>query len=303
VPDVSDVNHLGDLHGTYPLDPALPAQLDRDGFVRLPGVFAPETLDVFRPWLEAAARDSSMADVPMAKRSVYQRAFLQEHNLWQRYDEIRPLTFSPKLARIAAELLGADGSRLYHDQALIKEARGGRTPWHCDQYYWPVDSDRTITAWIPFVDVPMEMGPLRFSTGSHRVDLGRDVAIGDESDQAVHRHPRWRELPVDEQPFAVGDVSFHLGWTFHGAEPNQTDEHRLVHTVIYVADGVRLIEPRTDGQRLDQKIWIPDTEPGDIVDSWLNPVVWHRDGSHAGLLDRLPPVDGRMGTYDPARSR
>jgi hypothetical protein len=40
---------------------------------------------------------------------------------------------SRRLAGIAAQLMGVDSVRLYHDQALFKESGGGRTPWHCDQ--------------------------------------------------------------------------------------------------------------------------------------------------------------------------
>ena len=42
-----------------------------------------------------------------------------------------------------------EGVRLYHDQALNKEPGGGYTPWHCDAYYWPVQSDKIVTAWVP----------------------------------------------------------------------------------------------------------------------------------------------------------
>lgn len=289
---------LDDLDAEHPGDEQLAEQLDRDGFARLDGVFAPTTLAHFAPTVADAARHSAQAAVPMERRSVYQRAFLQEVNLWQRYEAIRPLVFSPKLAELAAQALGVDGVRLYHDQALVKEAGGGHTPWHCDQYYWPIDSDRTITAWLPLVDVPTEMGPLRFSTGSHHVDLGRDVAIGDESDAAVRRHPRWRDLPVDEQPAHVGDVTLHLGWTFHGAAGNTTDQDRLVFTVIYFADGAALAEPRTSGQRFDQQIWLPGTAPGQVIDTWLNPIVWRTDGAHRGVLDRLPPPAPKIGTFD-----
>ena len=36
-------------------------------------------------------------------------------------------------------LLQTPGVRMYHDQALYKEAGGGYTPWHVDQFYWPLD--------------------------------------------------------------------------------------------------------------------------------------------------------------------
>ena len=42
-----------------------------------------------------------------------------------------------------------EGVRLYADQALYKEPFGGYTPWHCDAFYWPLATDKAITAWIP----------------------------------------------------------------------------------------------------------------------------------------------------------
>ena len=66
-----------------------------------------------------------------------------------------------------AKLLGVAGVRLYHDQSLYKEPGGGITPAHADQYYWPLASDRIVTAWIPLQPVPEDMGPLAFYAGSH----------------------------------------------------------------------------------------------------------------------------------------
>ena len=62
-----------------------------------------------------------------------------------------------------------EGVRLYHDQALFKEAEGGITPWHADQYYWPLSTSKTITDLIPLQATPLEMGPLEFSAGSQQV--------------------------------------------------------------------------------------------------------------------------------------
>jgi ectoine hydroxylase-related dioxygenase (phytanoyl-CoA dioxygenase family) len=207
---------------------------------------------------------------------VYSRAFVQEMNLWRRSDVLAQLTFSTRLAKAAADVMRVGGVRLYHDQGLVKEAHGGATPWHCDQHYWPLDTDRTVTAWIPLHDIPLEMGPLTFSVGSHRVDLGRAIEIGEESDRHVRRHPRWRELPRDEQAVRAGDVTFHSGWTFHGAGPNDTDTNRLVFTIIYMADGVRLKQPSTKGQAVDRKVWLPGAVVGEPIDTPLNPVLWTR---------------------------
>ena len=63
--------------------------------------------------------------------------------------------------------MGVDGVRLYHDQALYKEPGGGFTPWHQDQTYWPLDTTHTITMWMPLLDIPPNVGSMRFASGSH----------------------------------------------------------------------------------------------------------------------------------------
>lgn len=55
--------------------------------------------------------------------------------------------------------------RLYADQALYKEPHGGYTPWHCDAFYWPLASDKAITAWIPLQVYLSVLDKLPFDPG------------------------------------------------------------------------------------------------------------------------------------------
>ena len=87
--------------------------------------------------------------------------------------------FARRFAATAAELLGVEGVRLYHDQALIKEAHGGATPWHQDQFYWPLPAGQTVTMWMPLVDVPDVVGSMTFGSGTHALgSLVRAVHLG-----------------------------------------------------------------------------------------------------------------------------
>ncbi|MEJ7661127.1 MAG: phytanoyl-CoA dioxygenase family protein [Hymenobacter sp.] len=89
-------------------------------------------------------------------------------NLWRADEGVRRFVLARRFARLAADLLGVENVRIYHDQALFKEPGGGPTPWHQDQYYWPVDTTNTITMWMPLVDIDVAMGMLTFASGSHR---------------------------------------------------------------------------------------------------------------------------------------
>jgi ectoine hydroxylase-related dioxygenase (phytanoyl-CoA dioxygenase family) len=248
-------------------------QFRRDGFVRLKGVFRAEELERYAPEIERLTSAKQVR--PLEQRSTYGKAFLQVANLWEQSDLVREFVFGKKLARIAAALLEVEGVRLYHDQSLMKEPGGGFTPAHADQYYWPLASDRTVTAWVPLQAVPAVMGPIGFYAGSHRFDFGRDLPISDESEARISAEMERQGFPLADDPFELGEISFHSGWTFHRAGPNRTDRARSVMTIIYMDKDMRLAEP-SSGQQADREAFCPGVEVGEVIDSPKNPVLWER---------------------------
>jgi ectoine hydroxylase-related dioxygenase (phytanoyl-CoA dioxygenase family) len=212
--------------------------------------------------------------IPLDQRSTYGKAFLQLFNLWREDEAIKKFVFSRRLAKLAADLMQVEGVRLYHDQALFKEAGGGITPWHADQYYWPLETDKTVTAWIPLQATPLEMGPLEFSAGSHQIVEGRDQKIGDESEAFIGEKLRITDFQHVIEAFDVGEVSFHSGWVFHRAGANTTDQMRKVMTVIYMDKNMVLKAPENENQKLDWEVWCPGAEIGEVIDTHLNPVLF-----------------------------
>ncbi len=120
------------------------------------------------------------------------------------------------------------------------------------------------------------MGPLGFYAGSHRCDFGRDLSISDESEQRIRAHLETRDYPFVLEPFAAGDVSFHLGWTFHRALANQSLAPRSVMTVIYMDAEMRLARPTNAAQEVDARTWCPGVGVGETAASALNPVLYAR---------------------------
>ncbi len=250
------------------------AHFRSEGYVKLKHVLSPEVLKHYGEAITRQVIALNTLVKPMAQRTTYQRAFLQVMNLWTRDDVCREFSFSKRLARIAAELMGVKGVRMYHDQALYKEAGGGFTPWHADQYYWPLSNDNTCTVWIPFQRTPLEMGPLAFAARSHHFEYGRDLEISDESEEELQKALSAQNLTLVEEPFEFGEISYHYGWTFHRAGGNSSDRPRAVMTVIYMEDGIRLIKPRNQHQQRDWDAWLPGCKIGEIANSQLNPVIW-----------------------------
>ena len=195
-------------------------------------------------------------------------------NLWRENENVKQLVFSKRIAKIAAELMKVKGVRLYHDQALFKEGGGGITPWHADQYYWPLETDKTVTAWIPLQATPLEMGPLEFSAGSHEIIDGRELAIGDESELVMQQKLKVTDFKHVIEPFELGEISFHSGWVFHRAGANITNDMRKVMTIIYIDRDMRLKKPENNNQVLDWETWCPRATVGEIINTPLNPVLY-----------------------------
>jgi ectoine hydroxylase-related dioxygenase (phytanoyl-CoA dioxygenase family) len=164
--------------------------------------------------------------------------------------------------------------RLYHDQSLYKEPGGGITPAHADQYYWPLATDRTVTAWIPLQPVPENMGPLGFYARSQSESFGRDLGISDESEAKISANMARHGFEFASGAYDFGEVSFHSGWTFHKAGANRSATPRSVMTVIYMDAAMKLAPALNAIQANDRDQWCPGALPGQVIDTRKNPVIY-----------------------------
>jgi ectoine hydroxylase-related dioxygenase (phytanoyl-CoA dioxygenase family) len=276
-PSQSPGNLSAELDEPFALPAAAIDHFRSEGYVKLKQLFSPELLKFYGEAITGQVVRLNTLSKPMAERSTYERAFLQVMNLWTKDELCRQFSFGERIARVAAELMGVKGVRIYHDQALYKEAGGGFTPWHADQYYWPLSNDNTCTAWVPLQATPLKMGPLAFAARSHRFEFGRDLEISDESEARIREMLQAQNFTYVEEPYELGEVSFHSGWTFHRAGGNSSSQARAVMTIIYIEDGIRLIKPRNKHQQQDWEAWLPGCQIGEIANSKLNPVLWKQE--------------------------
>jgi len=259
------------LDSPYEVTSEQAATFQRDGHILLRGVAAPEEVAAYGPAIRQAALRRNTETRPLEERDTYGKAFLQIMNLWT-YDEVvKRFVTAPRFAKVAADLMGVTGVRLYHDQALFKEGGGGYTPLHTDQQFWPLDTENVITMWMPLVDIPDEIGGMKFASGSHRRERLAGHGISDKSEEEMQKFIADRDLEVVQSPgMTAGDVTFHYGWTLHGAPANPSKDMRAVMTVIYFEDGAR-IAPITDFTRMDAMQWLPGAQEGELASTELNP--------------------------------
>ena len=262
------------LEEPYKLSPEQVIFFRKNGFVKLKNVLSTEAIDYLNETISNEVKRLNTQHLPLEERDTYGKAFLQIMNIWTKSKPVKEIVFSKRLAKIATDLLGVDGVRLYHDQALYKEPGGGITPWHADQYYWPLANDSTVTVWIPLQETSLEMGPLEFSSQSFKLTTGRDKEIGDESQQVLKETLAREGFVHVIEPFEIGEVSFHRGWLFHRAGANNTHKMRSVMTMIYMDKDMVLKQPENKNQLVDWETWCPGAEVGKQIDTPINPVLY-----------------------------
>jgi len=264
-----------ELDTPYALTENQITQFRRDGFIKLKNVLSADTLREYGSQITRHTIELNTQHQPLEQRSTYDKAFLQVMNLWEQSPLVGRFVMGQRLGRLAAQLLEVEGVRLYHDQSLYKEPGGGITPAHADQYYWPLGSDRTITAWIPLQPVPPEMGPLGFYARSQSEAFGRNLGISDESEEKISANMAQHGFEFVSGGFDLGEVSFHLGWTFHKAGANVSSSPRSVMTIIYMDADMHIAPALNAIQANDRDQWCPGVQPGEPINTRKNPVIWH----------------------------
>ncbi len=268
-------NHANVAATDYPLQPQQRDSFSKDGHILLRGLAKPEELATAREAILASVKELNHETRALADRDTYGKAFLQTMNLWRHNETVKQFVLARRFAKVAAELMGVSGVRLYHDQALFKESGGGPTPWHQDQHYWPLDTDKTITMWMPLIDLIPEMGTMHFASGSHTGGYLGDLPISDKSEEVLEAFIKDKGYPVVRSgAMGAGDATFHTGWCLHGAPGNTRPTTREAMTVIYFADGVRVAPIDNPNRQSDLDSWLPGLKSGDQAASELNPLLY-----------------------------
>jgi ectoine hydroxylase-related dioxygenase (phytanoyl-CoA dioxygenase family) len=265
---------LPDLNDFKTISPETIFEFRKSGHTLTRGLLSQEEVEAYHDVIVNAAQKYNTEKRKMEERDTYGKAFLQIMNLWRVDEKVKRFVMAKRFAKVAADLMGVQNVRIYHDQALFKEPGGGPTPWHQDQYYWPIDTMNTITMWMPLVDITVDMGMLTFASGSHKNGRIFNHEISDESEAEFSNYVNGKGFPISRATeMKAGDATWHYGYTIHNAPGNNSPFMREVMTIIYLADGARVHEPQNKWQVNDLKTWMMDVPVGSKVDSELNPLV------------------------------
>ncbi|MAE60932.1 MAG: phytanoyl-CoA dioxygenase [Planctomycetaceae bacterium] len=257
-----------------------------DGHTVIEDFLSPEELAEWRDAVGEAAEMRQRGVTAEGGRSLrntdeggdehYRNVFLQCVNLWQISDRVKRLILDERIGRLASELEGVDGVRVWHDQTLVKEPWANATPWHLDCPYWGFHSRHATSIWLALDDATIHNGCLFFLPGTHtEASFDRNAGFTPVMRQLLDVYPEWADRPSVAVEMRAGSCSFHNGMLAHGANANMTPGYRRAMTCGFMPigstySGVQNI--LTDEQAEKLKV-------GDVMDDdEQNPVVWQGSG-------------------------
>ncbi len=264
-----------DLATTYHITPAQAEQYRNDGHILLRGVVSSEEIKYFRALIVDYVDEVARTHGTRVQLEDASTLFTRVTNVWRKSEAIREFVFAKRFARMAAQLMGVRGVRLYHDQVLLKDPGRSRTPWHKDHFYCPLATPHIVKMSLAMSDVTREMGPMVFVTGSHLGGLFPEVPFSLNTQEMFSRVIRTHKIPTMTHVMSSGDATFHSGDILHSAMENISTRRRESLSIVYYADTTLVMVPTHEARMAGMKEFLPGLDPGDVAASDLNPLLYH----------------------------
>ena len=169
--------------------------------------------------------------------AYFGKVFDQMINLWQTNDDVKKIMLDENIGKMVADLSDWEGTRIWHDQALIKRPWANPTSWHLDTPFWSFSDRRAMSIWVALDDATYENGCLYFIPGSYHTTTFDNPCIGKNMDAVFDFYPQFIKSKSVVVPMKAGSCSFHNGLTIHGAGANMTNGFRRAMTCAYMPDG------------------------------------------------------------------
>ena len=255
-----------------------------NGFIVIEDFLSPEELELWRNSITKAVIERGGRKIPGKDIMIgeadginedadyFGKVFDQLLNLWQTNDQVKKLMLDERIGKMAAQLAGVDGIRIWHDQALIKRPWANPTAWHLDTPFWSFSDRNAISIWVALDDATLENGCLFFIPGSHKQTSFDKITIGRNMDGIFEVYPELKNAAPVAAPMKAGSCSFHNGLTVHGANANMTKGFRRAMSCAYMPEGNLFNgEPNILPESYIRKLKIGDPLNNDEQ----NPLIFH----------------------------
>jgi phytanoyl-CoA hydroxylase len=252
-------------------------QFRRDGFLKGGRVYSEAEADALRErlWAVMEGRSGRQPEANRNLRGDSPQVVVQIVNIWDADDLFREHLYQPQICAMAAQLMGTDTVRVWHDQVQYKPPKsGGATDWHQDHPYWPIlQPADLVSAWVALDDATAENGCMQMVRRSHLWGPHKGGTIGTNPDFSPAYDPTLvpPEETIEIVPCEVrkGEVMFHHCLTWHGSPPNPSDRGRPAIAVHYMPGHTRYVP---SGHHLVEHH--VEVQPGEILQGRYFPTVW-----------------------------
>lgn len=234
----------------------LRSRMELDGYLFLPGFFEREDVRAVRLKICEVLAAENLLD---PNYPVEQARVVEGAEMYFRPDiangPAKPILdkviYGERIMEFYSQFLG--GPAAHYDFTWLRTiAPGLGTYPHCDVVYMGRGTHEVYTAWVPFGDVPLEVGGLIVMEGSHRNTPSLDSYRKMDVDTACTNVPGKSQTDADSRPFfgAIGDDApglrsdlgcrlltcpeYRMGdlltfsiYTVHGSLDNQSNEIRM----------------------------------------------------------------------------
>lgn len=201
---------------------------ERDGFIRVPSLVAPEEVPVLRAALDRYIRDV----LPTLPKGDYvmEADGKSPRNLWRMelYDPFfKVLSERPDMQRLIARLVRGL-PLLAAVESFCKPARvGSAVPAHQDNAYFCQCPPDMLTVWIAMDAATEANGPVTYIKGSHRGGLKPHRASGINGNSVgLVESPSPDSEAVFTGLLQPGDALIHQCETIHYSSPNRSEASR-----------------------------------------------------------------------------
>jgi len=204
--EMPEAKWFGAMRETEPDMPAdeIRRRFAAEAYVCIPGFFSEEdVLAVRRAVFTKLATVGEIHGAP--EEGIYagssKRREQIEHldQFWREISEnwaLRRVTHSRALHECCDSLLEAPS--IAHDFLFLRVSNYGRkTPVHSDHGFFTRSTDKVITAWIAFGDIPLRMGPLFVLENSHNHTRVRESIRDFDVARDTDRKASWSETPLE----------------------------------------------------------------------------------------------------------
>lgn len=259
------------------------SQYQKNGFVIIEDFLDAIDLQKWRTALDEAIEKRNGNKMPDRKevfgkgddadKSYFENVFDQLINLWQDNVKMRDIMLDERIGKMAAQLAGVDGIRIWHDQALIKKPWANPTSFHLDTPYWSFSDRKALSIWVALDDATYENGCLFFIPGSHQTTRLEIAGIGKNMGSIFSLYPEFLKTKSAPALMKAGSCSFHNGLTIHGAHANMTPGFRRAMTCAYMPDGNTF----NGTQNILSDAQISKLKVGDLLnDEEQNPLIYSK---------------------------